>query len=111
MKHTTRPATGEVSQTPDNRPVRKYEAHPVRNSRSHSNAPVRATRATVEQAAFVPRGATGRLYGEARFLPRETEVVIVEKKVMDSQLKHVLYIMATLFTIAFIVGLVLWVMS
>lgn len=47
----------------------------------------------------------------ARYLPRTPEVVIVEKKVMDTQLKHVLAVFGVFLVVAFIVGLILWGIS
>ena len=66
------------------------------------------SRVPVERAFPAGRPMT-RLYGVERY--REPEPVVVVKKVLDSDLKHVLIVLATLLVVAFLVGLTLWGMS
>jgi hypothetical protein len=70
----------------------------------------RPTRWTPAARAFP---YVGPLYAEATPIERRPvdRLVVIEKRVMDSQLKNVLIALATIILLAFTVGLVLWVMS
>lgn len=70
----------------------------------------RPTRAPAEQAFRVPNYG---YHAEGRIVERQPvdRLIVIEKRVMDSQLKNVLIALATMILVAFVVGLVLWAMS
>jgi hypothetical protein len=88
---------GHVTRRPDNMPTRQAAGVAKRN-----------TRQSVGQA--FPIGPKS-LNANGRYVNRQPEVIVVEKKVLAGDLRAVLTVFAVVILLAFVVGLVLWVMS